>query len=74
MKNVKRGLTVRTIILTALETQASTASAIAKSKLLSYCVVMHHLRLLENEGTVDREGKRPYVWALTGLGQKRLIR
>jgi hypothetical protein len=35
---------------------------------------MHHLRLLESEGTVNRKGKRPYIWLLTGLGQKRLIR
>ena len=74
MKNVKRGLEARTRILAVLETHASAASAIAKSKLLSYSVVMHHLRLLENEGTVNRKGKRPYVWVLTGLGQKRLIR
>jgi hypothetical protein len=60
--------------LNVLETRASSAAAIAKEKVLSYGVVMHHLRLLENEGTVNRKGKRPYVWVLTGLGQKRLIR
>jgi hypothetical protein len=31
------------------------------------------LRLLKNEGVVNRKGKRPYFWVLTGLGQKRLI-
>jgi len=36
--------------------------------------VMHHLHLLENEGTVSRKGKRPYIWLLTGLGQKLLLR
>ena len=72
MKNVKSGLQARTRVLIALETQESAASTIAKSKSLSYRVVMHHLRLLENEGTVKRKGKHPYFWLLTGLGQKRL--
>ena len=74
MKNVKSGLKARTKVLNVLETEASAATAIAKSKSLSYGVVMHHLRLLENEGTVSRRGKRPYIWLLTGLGQKRLLR
>jgi predicted transcriptional regulator len=74
IKNVKSGLKARTIILNVLEIRASDAKAIAKEKSLSYGVVMHHLRLLENEGTVNRKGKRPYIWLLTGLGQKRLIR
>jgi predicted transcriptional regulator len=74
VKNVKSGLKARTRILNALETRESAATAIAKLKSLSYGVVMHHLRLLENEGTVSRKGKRPYIWLLTGLGQKRLLR
>ena len=74
MKNVKSGLEARTKILEAIEKRVSAASSIATEKSLSYSVVMHHLRLLENEGTVNRKGKRPYFWLLTGLGQKRLIR
>jgi len=74
VKNVKSGLKARTIILNVLEIHASVATAIAADKSLSYGVVMHHLRLLENEGSVNRKGKRPYIWLLTGLGQKRLIR
>jgi predicted transcriptional regulator len=74
VKNVKNGLKARTRILNNLETRASDAASIAKEKSLSYGVVMHHLRLLENDGTVNRKGRRPYVWLLTGLGQKRLIR
>ncbi len=73
MKNVKSGLKARSKILNALEKRSSNAAAIAKEKSLSYGVVMHHLRLLENEGTVNRKGKRPYFWVLTGLGQKRLV-
>jgi predicted transcriptional regulator len=73
VKNVKRGLKARTKILVALEKQSSNAAAIAKEKALSYGVVIHHLRLLEKEGIVNRKGKRPYFWVLTGLGQKRLV-
>jgi len=73
VKNVKRGLKTRTKILDALEKRSSDAAAIAKKKSLSYGVVMHHLRLLEKEGIVNRKGKRPYFWVLTGLGQKRLV-
>jgi DNA-binding transcriptional ArsR family regulator len=73
VKNVKSGLKSRTKILTVLEKRSSDAAAMAKEKSLSYGVVMHHLRLLEKEGIVDRKGKRPYFWVLTGLGQKRLV-
>jgi predicted transcriptional regulator len=73
VKNVKRGLKARTKILAALEKRSSNAAAIAKEKSLSYGVVIHHLRLLEKEGIVNRKGKRPYFWVLTGLGQKRLV-
>ncbi|TRO53988.1 ArsR family transcriptional regulator [Candidatus Bathyarchaeota archaeon] len=73
VKNVKSGLKARTRILNALETRPSDATSIAKYKSLSYGVVTHHLRLLESEGIVNRKGKRPYVWLLTGLGQKRLL-
>jgi len=70
---VKNGLKARTKILNVLENQASAAIAISKEKSLSYSVVMHHLHLLKNDGTVNRKGKRPYIWMVTGLGQKRLI-
>jgi len=73
VKNVKSGLEARTKILNFLEVLGADASAIAVEKALSYRVVMHHLRLLENEGIVTRKGKRPYMWLLTGIGQKRLI-
>lgn len=73
MKNVENGLKARTKILTALEKGSSDATTIAKEKVLSYGVVMHHLRLLEKEGIVNRKDKRPYFWMLTGLGQKRLV-
>jgi DNA-binding transcriptional ArsR family regulator len=71
-RNVRSGLVTRTKILTVLEKQSLTASKIAQTSNLSYGVVMHHLRLLKNEGTVERKGIKRYVWLSTGLGQKRL--
>ncbi|MEM3672632.1 MAG: hypothetical protein QW468_00180 [Candidatus Bathyarchaeia archaeon] len=50
----------------------SDAKNVAKEAKLLYNVVIHHLRLLEMEGMVERRGHRPYTWGLTGLGQKRL--
>jgi predicted transcriptional regulator len=73
IKNIRNGLKARTVLLNLLETRISDASCIAKETSLSYGVVMHHLKLLERENTVLRKGHRPYVWELTGLGQKRLV-
>jgi predicted transcriptional regulator len=66
-------MTARTIILNALDKQAATAGIIARQTSLSYAAVIHHLRLLETEGVVSRQGNKPYSWLLTGLGQKRLV-
>jgi predicted ArsR family transcriptional regulator len=71
-RNVKPGLRARTRILNALETVSGDAKTIAKQAGLHYGVVMHHLKLLEARGLVQRKGSRPSVWMLTGLGQKRL--
>jgi predicted transcriptional regulator len=72
IKNVKLGLRARTRILNILEKQSVDAKTIGKETEMLYSVIMHHLRLLEAEGTVQRKGKKPHVWVLTGLGQKRL--
>ena len=72
VRNVKNGLSARTKLLSLLEIQPSRASTLAEKVGASYEVVIHHLRLLESDGTVNRKGKRPCIWALTGLGQKRL--
>ncbi|MGZ4850621.1 MAG: ArsR family transcriptional regulator [Candidatus Bathyarchaeia archaeon] len=73
MRNVSSGLRARTKILQTLEHSPSAAARIAKENSLSYSVVRHHLRLLEDEGIVHRKGGRPYCWMSTGLGQKRLV-
>ena len=71
-RNVKPGLRARTRILDALERGSAGAKTIAKRTKLHYGVVMHHLKLLKAKGIVQRKGSRPFIWALTGLGQKRL--
>jgi DNA-binding transcriptional ArsR family regulator len=72
-KNVKRGLLARTRILNVLDRGPADAKTLAEQTQMRYNVVMHHLRLLEAEGLVERKRSKPNVWALTGLGQKRLI-
>jgi DNA-binding transcriptional ArsR family regulator len=73
IKNVKLGLRARTRILDVLEKITDDAQAVAREAGMSYGVVMHHLRLLKAEGIAHHEGGKPYVWVLTGLGQKRLV-
>ncbi|MCW3142204.1 MAG: hypothetical protein N2V72_08580 [Methanophagales archaeon] len=85
-RNVARGLNARTKILRVL-TMASAKSkgeeirekenkltirGVSKLAAMSYPSSFHHLRLLEEEEIVKREGKRPYKWILTGKGQKSL--
>ncbi|MHC1579252.1 MAG: helix-turn-helix domain-containing protein [Candidatus Alkanophagales archaeon] len=69
IRNVKGGLSARTKILNALR-DGMTAKEVAEASKLSYSSSLHHLRLLERERIVKREGKRPYRWRLTGLGQR----
>ena len=87
-KNVVRGLKARTKILKALAMTMETAmrkseevrekeneftiKTVSKSAAMSYSSSFHHLRLLEEERIVKREGKRPYKWIITGKGQKSL--
>jgi len=49
-----------------------TIKAISESAAMSYSSSFHHLRLLEAEKIVKREGKRPYKWMVTGKGQRSL--
>ena len=71
-RNVKLGLKARTRILNVLEKISADAKTIAEQAGLSYRVVMHHLKLLETRGLVQRKGRRRSIWKVTGLGQKRL--
>jgi len=72
IKNIKLGLQARTRILNVLDKCSIDAKAISKEAEMHYGVVMHHLRLLEAEGIVERKHSKPHTWMLTGLGQKRL--
>jgi len=73
-RNRRRGLVSRTKIISLLERgKALTAKDIARMTGLTYGVALHHLHLLEDEHITTREGKRPYLWRLTGAGQASLI-
>jgi predicted ArsR family transcriptional regulator len=73
IKNNRLGLQARTRILNVLERISVDAKTIAKEAEMHYGVVMHHLRLLEAEGIVERKGSKPHIWTITGLGQRRLV-
>lgn len=73
IKNIKLGLRARSKILSVLDKGSADAKTIAKETGMRYSVAMHHLRLLEAEGIVERKGSRPHTWAVTGLGQRRLV-
>jgi len=73
IKNIKRGLKARTQVLNVLERHSADAKTVGSEARISYAVAMHHLKLLKSEGIVERKGDKPYVWMLTGLGQKRLV-
>jgi predicted transcriptional regulator len=72
IKNVKQGLVTRTKIVSALEQDRLAAKELSEKSNVRYSSVLHHLHLMEDESIVEKEGKRPYIWKLTGVGQKRL--
>jgi hypothetical protein len=72
IKNIKRGLRARSLVLNVLERHSADGKTIGSEAGLHYGVVVHHLKLLAAEGLVEAKGSRPHVWFLTGLGQKRL--
>jgi len=72
-KNIKLGLKARTKVLNVLEKHFGDAKSIAIEAEMHYGVVMHHLKLLTGEDIVERKGSKPHIWALTGLGQRRLV-
>jgi len=72
-KNVTRGLKARTKILEVLgRNKPLTVNEVSELAALSYSSSLHHLRLLEDEQIMKREGKKPYRWKITGRGQKSL--
>jgi DNA-binding transcriptional ArsR family regulator len=73
IKNIKRGLQARTRILNVLDKESVDAKGVSNKASLHYGVVMHHLKLLEAEVIVERKQSKPHIWALTGIGQRRLV-
>lgn len=73
IRNNRRGLRTRTRILVALDRHSGNVRALSGETGLPYAVVLHHLMLLKAEDIIERGHNRPYVWVLTGLGQKRLV-
>ena len=73
IRNIKIGLRKRTKILIFLSNHTETIHKISQHTNMSYRAVLHHLTLLELEGIIRRKGKKPYVWVLTGRGQKKLL-
>jgi predicted transcriptional regulator len=72
-RNVRLGLNARSKILEVLEKRPASTRDIGEATGLKYAVVLYHLKLLEDERTVRRQvGKKPYFWAFTGIGQRRL--
>ncbi len=71
-KNVKKGLVARTKIVSTLDQLQCTARTINQRTGIHYSSVLHHLHLMENEHIIVRNNKRPYIWKLTGLGQRKL--
>jgi predicted transcriptional regulator len=73
-RNVRLGLVARSKILQVVEKQAVSIRVIRDATGLKYAVILYHLKLLEGEKVVQRQGeKRPYAWVLTGIGQRRLV-
>jgi predicted transcriptional regulator len=73
-RNVRLGLVARTMILQVIEKQISSIKDIGQACSLKYAVILYHLKLLEEERIVQRQGgKKPFFWELTGAGQKRLV-
>lgn len=70
-RNVKRGLAMRSKIITALEKKPLDAKTLAEKVGASYSSVLYHLHLLEVEKTAIKHPKTR-LWKLTGVGQQRL--
>jgi DNA-binding transcriptional ArsR family regulator len=73
IRNIKLGLRARTRILNILDKGSFDAKTIVAETGMHYGVVVHHLKLLGAEGIVERKQSKPYIWVLTGFGQKRLV-
>ncbi len=73
IRNIKRGLKARTLIIEILERSPVDTKTIASTANMNYSAVFHHLKLLKRASIArNKNVRKPYVWELTGMGQKQL--
>ena len=73
IRNVRRGLELRSAIIKALKGREQTAKKLAEQVGVSYASALRQLRNLEREEVVERLGKPPFKWRVTGKGQLSLL-
>ncbi|MEM4699434.1 MAG: methyltransferase domain-containing protein [Candidatus Nezhaarchaeales archaeon] len=69
IRNVRRGLELRSRIIRALGAGGMTVGELARAVGRSYSSALRQLKNMEREGLVERLGGRPTKWRLTGRGQ-----
>jgi len=72
IRNVKRGVELRSEVVRALREGGRAAKELAEALKVSYSSVLRQLRNLEREEIVERVGRPPFKWRLTGRGQSSL--
>ncbi|MEM1948412.1 MAG: winged helix-turn-helix domain-containing protein [Candidatus Caldarchaeum sp.] len=73
VKNVRRGLETRSMLIEALEREVLSAAEISKRTGIPLHRVRYHLRMLKKDRVVVKVGKgRNAKWRLTGMGQTSL--
>jgi predicted transcriptional regulator len=72
MRNKKKGIEARSMILKTLETKSYSTKDLLKNTNLHYSALLYHLKLLEKNKLIKRkaESKKLTLWEKTGLGQQ----
>ncbi|MCX8204147.1 MAG: methyltransferase domain-containing protein [Candidatus Nezhaarchaeota archaeon] len=69
IRNVRRGLELRSLIIKMLRGESLTIRKLAEKAGCSYSSAFRQVKNLEREGIVERLDNRPAKWKLTGRGQ-----
>ncbi|MEM2740377.1 MAG: winged helix-turn-helix domain-containing protein [Candidatus Bathyarchaeia archaeon] len=72
IRNVRKGLETRSLIVKALKEGLIDTNAIAEAIGKSYSATLKQLRRMEQDGIVTRTSGKPSIWRLTGRGQQEL--
>jgi DNA-binding HxlR family transcriptional regulator len=72
VRNVKKGLKTRSLIVKALKEGLIDTNTIARAVGRSYSATLKQLRKMEQDGIVVRISGKPSMWKLTGRGQQEL--